>query len=352
MDILTVFGAGATIYTALNFIPARSTLSQDEIITETFKQLGIQNRDGLLPVRENGVWFLPAGLSPKDIQKAIPALSYQLNADIEMVVSGKAILFNIYPGTLPTNIPYQHQDTRKHKLGLPIGRTRKQNCYIFDLNDAHPYLIVAGAPGQGKSNALNVFLRSIAENYEPDYIQWHLVDLKYGAELGKFSESEYADYCGGTCWEPKKHQRLETMLSALQREIKRRMTAFRQAGVVKIDEYNALPDVERLPYRLIVIDEYAELRRNGEAEERLQSVIQTGRAAGIRCILCTQRPSATNLSTDIRGLIADRLCFRVPDRTNSEIVLDLPGAETLPCPGRCLLLHGADVVEAQAMRAP
>lgn len=78
MDALTVFGAGAVIYTALNFIPARSTLSQDEIITETFKQLGIQNRDGLLPVQKKGVWYLPVGLSPKDIQKAIPALTWKV----------------------------------------------------------------------------------------------------------------------------------------------------------------------------------------------------------------------------------------------------------------------------------
>lgn len=98
MEALTLFGIGATVYTALNFIPARSALRQDEIITETFKQLGIQNRDGLLPMKKNSVWYLPAGLSPKDIQKAIPALSYQFNADVEMEVRGKAILLNIYPG--------------------------------------------------------------------------------------------------------------------------------------------------------------------------------------------------------------------------------------------------------------
>ena len=44
MDALTMFGIGVTIYTALNFIPARSDLKQDEVITETFKQLGIQNK--------------------------------------------------------------------------------------------------------------------------------------------------------------------------------------------------------------------------------------------------------------------------------------------------------------------
>ncbi len=110
MDALTLFGIGETIYTALNLIPPRSNLKQDEIITETFKQLGIQNKDGLLPVQKKGVWYLPAGLSPKDIQKAIPAMSYQLNADVEMEIKGKAILLNVYPGTLPTNIP----DNRKH----------------------------------------------------------------------------------------------------------------------------------------------------------------------------------------------------------------------------------------------
>jgi len=47
-----MFGIGATIYTALNLIPSRSNLKQDEVITETFKQLGIQNKDGLLPVQK------------------------------------------------------------------------------------------------------------------------------------------------------------------------------------------------------------------------------------------------------------------------------------------------------------
>jgi hypothetical protein len=110
MEPLTMFGIGATIYTALNFIPPRSNLKQDEIIAETFKQMGIQNKDGLSPALKKGVWYLPAGLSPKDIQKAIPALSYQLNADVEMEIKGKAIMLNIYPGDLPTNIP----DNRKH----------------------------------------------------------------------------------------------------------------------------------------------------------------------------------------------------------------------------------------------
>ncbi len=344
MDLLTVFAVGSTLWTAAQVFPFTHTPDPDEIMLETWKQLGISNKDGLLPEKKNGAWFLPAGLCPKDIQKSISALSYQLNADIEMEVRGKGVYLRVYPGSLPSILPYEPQDLSDYKLGLTIGKTRKQDCYIFDMNDTHPYLIVAGAPGQGKSNFLAQALRQIEDNYTPTRIMWHLIDLKLGVELSPFEGSPFT---AGTCWQGSK---LPKLLSGIQKEIKARMTLFKAAGVLKIDEYNAL-DTEPLPYLLIVIDEYAELRREKTAEEKMQSILQIGRAAGIRCLLSTQRPSSTNLSTDIRGLIADRLSFRLPDRVNSEIVLDIPGAEELPCRGRCLLLHGAELITAQTMLA-
>jgi S-DNA-T family DNA segregation ATPase FtsK/SpoIIIE len=350
MDLLSTFAVGATLWTVGNIIPLRHKMIEEEIILETWKQTGTMNKDGLLPEKKNGAWFLPAGLSQKDIEKSVPALSYQLNADVELEWRGKALYLRIFPGSLPTSLLYETQDLSKYKLGLTIGKTRKKDCYVFDMNDTHPYLIVAGAPGQGKSNFLAQALRQISENYSPEQVQWYLVDLKLGVELKRFSRNEYEPYCGGYAWDTRGNH-LEAMLGSLSREIRRRMITFDEAGVLKIDEYNALPDTEKLPYLLLVIDEYAELRRQKEAEEKLQSLLQIGRAAGLRCLLSTQRPSATNLSTDIRGLIADRLTFRLPDRTNSEIVLDLPGAEELPCPGRCLLLHGAHLLEAQVMRS-
>lgn len=349
MDLLTAFAVGSVAWTAAQFIPGRNPTT-DDLILETWKQLGIQNKDKLLPQKKNGAWFLPAGISPKDISKSIPALSYQLNADVEMEVRGKAVYLRIFPGSLPNSVTYELQDLSKYNLGLTIGKTRKKDCYVFDMDDTHPYLIVAGAPGQGKSNFIAQSLKQISANYEPEHVQWFLVDLKLGVELKRFSKGEYEPYCGGYCWESK-GDKLSKLLNYLLREIRRRMKLFETAGVLKIDEYNALPGVEPLPYLLLGIDEYAELKRNKEAEEKIQSIAQMGRAAGIRILLCLQRPSSTNLSTDIRGLIVDRLTFRLPDRVNSEIVLDVAGAEELPCPGRCLLLHGADLLQAQVMRA-
>jgi DNA segregation ATPase FtsK/SpoIIIE-like protein len=79
------------------------------------------------------------------------------------------------------------------------------------------------------------------------------------------------------------------------------MKTFRAAGVYKIDEYNSLPGITPLHYIFLVLDEYAEARRQKDFEEDLQSALQIGRAGeGFRALIATQRPSADNISTSIR----------------------------------------------------
>lgn len=196
----------------------------------------------------------------------------------------------------------------------------------------------------GKSNWLNLVISQINDNYTSEQLQYHLIDLKLGVELGQWADSPL---CAGTCWDPDSDQ-LAAMLGYLGREIRRRMKLFKKFGVYKIDEYNKKQDP--LPYLLLVVDEYAELNRDKEAEEKLQSLLQIGRAAGLRVIISTQRPTHDNISTSIKGLIPTRLCFSVADRINSDVVLDQSGAEDLDgIPGRALLLSGARVRELQIM---
>ena len=210
----------------------------------------------------------------------------------------------------------------------------------------------------GKSNWLNLVLKQITENYTPEYVKYFLVDLKLGVELGKWADN---DMCGGKCWDPNTDQ-LDSQLGYLSREVRRRMKLFKKHGVYKVDEYNKLGILKTdenndqvadyLPYLLLVIDEYAELSRDKDAEEKLQSLLQIGRAAGLRVIISTQRPTHDNISTSIKGLIPTRLCFSVADRVNSDVVLDQGGAEDLGgIPGRALLLSGAKVCEIQVMIA-
>lgn len=335
LDPLTAFGIGSLIYTALHFIPSRKP-TQDDLILSTWNNMGITNKDGLLPVKKDGVWFLPAGLSPKDIERTIPALSYQLEQNIEMELKGKAIILHNYP-PLPNHIPYRQQDLSKYKLGLVMGKTNKKECLVLDCNDTTPFYLMAGLRGMGKSNAIKLIIRQWQEyGYEPDYLNYFLIDLKLGVELGQYADSPL---CKGTCYDPDTQQ-LDAMLGYLRRELRRRMKLFFDKGVFKIDEYNSIPGVERLPYLMVIIDEYAELQRDKEIESKLLSLLQTGRAAGIRCILSTQRPTHDLVNSSIKAQFDTRLCFSVADRTNSEVILDVGGAEKLEgIPGRAILLH-------------
>ena len=227
-----------------------------------------------------------------------------------------------------------------------LGRANDKDCLIIDLNDSCPYILVAGGVGMGKSNWINLILNQITVNYSPEQVQYFLIDLKLGVELGPWSDD---DMCQGTCWDPTTDQ-LAAMLSYLNREVRRRMKLFKRMGVYKIDEYNKLDDVERLPYLLLIVDEYAEIGRDKEIEAKLQSLLAIGRASGLRVCISTQRPTHDLISTSIKGLIPTRLCFSVADHTNSQVVLDQGGAEDLGgIPGRALLLHGARVRQVQVM---
>lgn len=346
VDLLTGFGFGATLWTLSFFLPARKP-TLDELILETWKQTGVKNKDGLLPQKKDGVWFLPAGLSPENIEKSLPAVEYQINRKIDMEVRGKAVILNLYP-PLPKKVSYKEQDISGYKLGAVLGKTHKKECLVLDLNDSSPYLLVAGGVGMGKSNLLNLVLAHLNANYTPDKMLYYLIDLKLGVELGPWSDSAL---CGGGVWD--KGKKLNDLLGYLKREIKRRMRQFRAQGVYKIDEWNKLPGQESLPYLLLIIDEYAELGRDKEIESNIQHLLQIGRASGFRAIISTQRPTHDLISTSVKGLIPTRICFSVADGTNSEVVLDQRGAEKLKgVPGRALFLHGASVQELQIMKAP
>jgi DNA segregation ATPase FtsK/SpoIIIE-like protein len=308
--------------------------------------MGIKARHGdqtLLPEKKGGAWFLPAGLSPADIERSLPALSYQLNAEVEMEVRGKAVFLCLFP-PLPPNVPYELINLKSYNLGLVLGKSNRSDALVHDLNDSSPYIIIAGGVGMGKSNSLNVMLSQIEANYCREQVEWHLVDLKLGVEFGPWADSPL---CASTCFEAK---RLPDMLSDLSREVRRRMKLFKRLGVYKIDDYNKL-DVAQLPYLLLVVDEYAEISREKEVEGQMQSLLQIGRAGGLRVIISTQRPTGDNISTSIKGLIPARLCFSVADQVNSRVVLDAGGAEQLGGhPGRGILLSGARYTKVQVQK--
>ena len=152
-------------------------------------------------------------------------------------------------------------------------------------------------------------------------------------------------------------------LRALVAEMERRYRQLAAKGSKNIESYNkAVPEAERLPFIVIIIDELADLMMTvqREVEDSIMRLAQMARAAGIHLIVATQRPSVDVITGLIKANLPARISFQVSSKTDSRTILDANGAENLLGMGDMLFLppgsshlvrvHGCFVSEAEIKR--
>ncbi len=249
----------------------------------------------------------------------------------------------------------EYQST-KSKLKIPLGKDIFGASVITSI-EKMPHLLVAGATGSGKSVAINSIILAILYNAKPSEVKLAMVDPKM-LELSVYADIPHL--LSPVVTQPKKAA--ET-LRAIVAEMERRYRHLAEKGNKNIDSYNkAVPEAERLPYIVVIIDELADLMMTvaREVEDSIMRLAQMARAAGIHLIVATQRPSVDVITGLIKANLPSRISFQVSSKTDSRTILDANGAENLlgmgdmlfqpPGSSHLIRCHGCYVSEAEIKR--
>jgi len=132
-----------------------------------------------------------------------------------------------------------------------------------------------------------------------------------------------------------------------------RYSLLSSVGVRNISEYNSIRIVEKMPYIVVVIDEYADLIMTSgrQLEQTICRLAQKARAVGIHVVLCTQRPDTKVVTGNIKANFPTRIAFRTTTGIDSRVILDQLGAERLNGRGDMLYFSGVSTVRVQCALA-
>jgi S-DNA-T family DNA segregation ATPase FtsK/SpoIIIE len=230
------------------------------------------------------------------------------------------------------------------EIPVALGKDIAGAAQVIDLTQT-PHLLIAGATGSGKSVCVNSIICSILYQRPPAEVRLILIDPKI-VELKLYNDIPHL--LTPVVTEPKRtYQVLEYCLE----EMERRYGLLDHMGVRDIRAYNKKAGklkvtIPRIPYWVIVIDEFADLiaTTGKEMEAVIARLAAMARAAGIHLVLATQRPSIEVITGLIKANIPSRIAFMVASKFDSRIIIDAVGAEKLLGQGDMLFSAAWDPV--------
>lgn len=239
----------------------------------------------------------------------------------------------------------------KSTVAFPIGVDVDGAPVVADFADPNTcHALVAGSTGSGKSEWLKAMVASLLLRGSPEQVRIALIDPK----ILTFAGVEGSPYL----WRPVATTLPEALaiLRDAVKEMDARYQKLAREGFVNLGERLKAGQGD-LPFLVLVFDEFADLILAGredkkEFEALVARIAGKGRAAGIHLVLATQRPDRAVVTGLIKSNLPLKVCLKVANSVNAQIVLDEPGAESLFGKGDLLCDFGKGLVRAQGLFIP
>jgi len=280
----------------------------------------------------------------------------------------------------------------KARIPLALGKDVYGQPIIADLAEM-PHLLIAGSTGSGKSVCINSIIASLLYRFSPEQLRFVMIDPKV-VELQQYNALPHLVV--PVVNDPKK---VILALRWVVNEMEKRYQIFAKVNVRNIKSFNERPKEkptpkpepeqpvagakkenveggqegfaveldaeivvprddeivipEKLSYIVVIIDELADLMlvAPADVEMAIARITQMARAAGIHCIVATQRPSVDVITGVIKANIPARIAFQVAAKVDSRTILDAMGADKLLGKGDMLYLPpgSARLIRAQGV---
>ena len=234
---------------------------------------------------------------------------------------------NLSPNLVTLGDIYADLPATASPLSVWLGKDISGAAVWADLARM-PHLLIAGTTGSGKSGCINTILTSILLRASPDEARLILIDPKR-IELNHYESIPHL--LTPVVSSPKE---ASAVLLNVVTEMERRYERLSQVRARNLPEANRAfrkRGEPEYPYLLVVIDELADLMMVSpqEVEDAIIRLAQKSRAVGIHLVLATQRPSVDVITGMIKANVPSRIAFAVSSHTDSRVILDQNGAESL-----------------------
>ncbi len=222
-------------------------------------------------------------------------------------------------------------------LAIALGRDVSGTAVNADLGRM-PHVLIAGTTGSGKSVCISAITVCLAMNNRPEDLKLVMIDPKM-VELSRFAGLPHI------IGKPESDiDRIPGVLRWVTREMDSRYKKFAEIGSRNLSDYNeamARKKEAPLPRIVVLIDELADLMLQSpiETEKTICRLAQMARATGIHLVVATQRPSVDVVTGLIKANFPARISFAVASATDSRVILDQIGAESLLGRGDMLFLN-------------